>query len=178
LRDGRKDQAPTEQFWLVWHGDYWYFSLDPDMVLAFEDEKNVGFNVPMYGKDPSGNAYACNVPTGLAIRMPSNSKGKVMHTLSLMSGSHAWGVPFHLASDDAGDILDSAAEADAAAAAAFDEEGAEEKEEGENKEEGNEEVQKRLENEGFDGAPILDYLGEVAWQRLTPSLCQNENNMT
>jgi hypothetical protein len=98
-----------------------------------------------------------------------------MHTLSLMSGSHAWGVPLHLASDDAGDTLDSAAEADAAAAAAFDKEGEEEKEEDENEEDENEEEQK------LDGelvAPILDYLGEVAWQRLTPSLCQNENNMT
>ena len=93
LRDGKKDLAPTEQFWLVWHEDYWYFSLDPDMLLAFEDAKGIDFNVPLCGRDPSGNMYHYNAPTGLAIRMPATSKGKVMHTLALVSGAQAWGVP-------------------------------------------------------------------------------------
>jgi hypothetical protein len=179
LRDGRTDQPQTEQFWLVWFEDWWYFTLDPDLPLAFEDEPNIGFNVPLCGKDPSGNAYAYNVPTGLAIRMPSNAKGKVMHTLSLMSGSHAWGVPFHLCTDDVGDILDAET---ASAAAAFDKD--EVQDEAQDAEEDAEATlvaeQSRLETEGIVGdlvAPLVDYLGDVAWQRLTPSLCQNENNM-
>ena len=57
LRYGRKDQAPTEQFWPVWFEDWWYFSLGPDISAAFEDEKNIDFNVPLCGKDPSGNTY-------------------------------------------------------------------------------------------------------------------------
>ena len=80
--------------------------------------------------------------------------------------------PFALASDNASDLDDLSA-----AAAAFDA-GYDEKEEVGFVEEELVENEEGTKVEDELVAPILDYLGQVAWQRLTPSLCQNENNMT
>ena len=108
-RDGKKHLPATEQFWLIWHEDYWYFCLDCDVALAFLNTKNIELNIPFCGRDPSGNQYSYNAPTGLCLRlMPMTSKSKVAATISVMSGSHAWGVPLHLVSDDAGDVADTA----------------------------------------------------------------------